>query len=228
MTEAGNTGRAFWALLRRDFQLVIRNRGEWLQPLFFLMVVVSLFPLGLGPGPNLLARIAPGVIWIGALLASILSLDALFRSDFEDGSLEQLVISGQPLSLLLSAKLLAHWLVTGVPIVLLCPLLGLWMNLPGDALPVLIASLLLGTPILTLIGGIGAALTVGLRRGGQLLSLLVLPLLVPELILATSAVTSVADGLNAAGHLLWLAVLLILAVTLAPFACAAAVRISVS
>jgi len=218
----------FIALLRRDFLMVLRNKSEWLQPLFFLVVVVSLFPLGLGPGPTLLSRIAPGVVWIAALLASVLSLDHLFRSDYEDGSLEQLMLGNQSLSLLVLAKLLAHWLTTGLPIIALSPLLAVWLNLPMEAFPTLVKSLVLGTPVLTLVGGIGAALTVGLRGGGQLLALLVFPLLVPVLIFATMGVAAVAGGMEANAQLGLMFAYLIMALTLAPFACAAALRISIS
>ncbi len=219
---------SFIALLRRDFLMILRNKSEWLQPLFFLVVVVSLFPLGLGPGPTLLARIAPGVIWIAALLASVLSLDQLFRSDYEDGSLEQLMLGNQSLSLLVFAKLLAHWLTTGLPIIALSPLLAVWLNLPMEAFPTLVKSLILGTPVLTLVGGIGAALTVGLRGGGQLLALLVFPLLVPILIFATMGVSAVAGGMEASAHMGLMFAYLIMSLTLAPFACAAALRISIS
>jgi heme exporter protein B len=218
----------FIALLRRDFIMVLRNKSEWLQPLFFLVVVVSLFPLGLGPGPTLLSRIAPGVVWIAALLASVLSLDQLFRSDYDDGSLEQLMLGNQSLSLLVLAKLLAHWLTTGLPIIALSPLLAVWLNLPMEAFPTLVKSLVLGTPVLTLVGGIGAALTVGLRGGGQLLALLVFPLLVPVLIFATMGVAAVAGGMQATAQLGLMFAYLIMALTLAPFACAAALRISIS
>lgn len=218
----------FIALLKRDLLMVLRNKSEWLLPLFFLIIVVSLFPLGIGPGPTLLSRIAPGVIWIAALLASVLSLDHLFRSDYEDGSLEQLMIGGQPLTLLVLAKLLAHWLTTGLPIIALSPLLAVWLNLPMEALPTLVKSLVLGTPVLTLVGGIGAALTVGLRGGGQLLALLVFPLLIPVLIFATMGVSAVAGGMQATAHLGLMLAYFLLALTLAPFACATALRISVS
>ena len=146
------TGTAFGALLRRDFLLAYRRRAELLQPLVFLMVVTTLFPLGVGPSPQLLSNIAPGVIWIAALLASVLSLDSLFRSDFEDGTLEQMLLSGQSLALIALARIVAHWLVAGLPIVLLSPLLAMWMNLPDEGLPILIESLVIGTPILSLIG----------------------------------------------------------------------------
>ena len=219
---------AFYSLLKRDLLLTVRSRAEALQPLFFLLVVVSLFPLGLGPGPALLARIAVGVIWIAALLASTLSLDGLFRADFDDGSLEQFLTSGHSLSALVLAKIISHWLTTGLPIVIFSPLLAVWLNLPYTALPVLLKSLLLGTPVFSLIGAIGAALTVGLRQGGQLLALLIFPLLIPVLILATGAVSAATDNMGSNAYLLWMAAYAVLMLTLAPFACAAALRISLS
>ena len=219
---------SFMALLRRDFLLAYRRRAELLQPLVFLLVVVTLFPLGVGPSPQLLANIAPGVIWIAALLASVLSLDSLFRSDYEDGTLEQMVLSGQPLALIALARIVAHWLVAGLPIVLLSPVLALWMNLPDEGVPVLIKSLIIGTPMLSLIGAIGAALTVSLKRGGQLLSLLVFPLYVPLLILATSAVSSAVAGLPYTGQLGLILAGMIGALTLAPFATATALKLSLS
>ena len=222
------TGTAFGALLRRDFLLAYRRRAELLQPLVFLLVVTTLFPLGVGPSPQLLANIAPGVIWIAALLASVLSLDSLFRSDFEDGTLEQMVLSGQSLALIALARIVAHWLVAGLPIVLLSPLLAMWMNLPDEGVPVLIKSLVIGTPILSLIGAIGGALTVSLKRGGQLLSLLVFPLYVPLLILATSAVGAAVVDLSYTGQLGLIFSGLIVALTLAPFATAAALKLSLS
>ncbi|MDX2419136.1 MAG: heme exporter protein CcmB [Xanthomonadales bacterium] len=222
------TGTAFVALLRRDFLLAYRRRAELLQPLVFLLVVVTLFPLGVGPSPTLLANIAPGVIWIAALLATVLSLDSLFRSDFEDGTLEQMVLSGQSLALIALARTVAHWLVAGLPIVLLSPLLAMWMNLPDEGLLILIESLAIGTPVLSLIGAIGGALTVSLKRGGQLLSLLVFPLYVPLLILATSAVSSAVVDLPYTGQLGLMVAGLIASLTLAPFATAAALKLSLS
>jgi len=222
------TGTAFMALLRRDFLLAYRRRAELLQPLVFLLVVVTLFPLGVGPSPTLLANIAPGVIWIAALLATVLSLDSLFRSDFEDGTLEQMVLSGQSLALIALARTVAHWLVAGLPIVLLSPLLAMWMNLPDEGLLILIESLAIGTPVLSLIGAIGGALTVSLKRGGQLLSLLVFPLYVPLLILATSAVSSAVVDLPYTGQLGLMVAGLIASLTLAPFATAAALKLSLS
>ena len=222
------TGTAFGALLRRDFLLAYRRRAELLQPLVFLLVVTTLFPLGVGPSPQLLSNIAPGVIWIAALLASVLSLDSLFRSDFEDGTLEQMVLSGQSLALIALARIVAHWLVAGLPIVLLSPLLAMWMNLPDEGVPVLIKSLVICTPILSLIGAIGGALTVSLKRGGQLLSLLVFPLYVPLLILATSAVGAAVVDLPYTGQLGLMFSGMIVALTLAPFATAAALKLSLS
>ena len=227
-TTNGSLSGAFIALLRRDLLLAFRRRTELLFPVIFLMVVVSLFPLGIGPGPQLLARIAPGVIWIAALLATVISLDGLFRSDFEDGTLEQFVISGHPLTLIALAKICAHWLVAGLPIVLLSPLLSLWMNLPVESLGVLILTQGLGTPVLSLIASIGVGLTISLKRGGQLLSLLVFPLYVPILIIATAAVMAASDGLPYTQFLGLLTAGLITSVTLAPFAAAAALKISLS
>ena len=219
---------AFAALIRRDFLLAYRRRAELLQPLVFLLVVITLFPLGVGPSPQLLANIAPGVIWIAALLATVLSLDSLFSSDFDDGTLEQMILSGQSLTLIALARTVSHWLVAGLPIVLLSPLLALWMNLPDAGQSVLIKSLLIGTPVLSLIGAIGSALTVSLKRGGQLLSLLVFPLYVPLLILATSAVSSAVAGMPYTGQLGLMLAGLIAALTLAPFATAAALKLSLS
>jgi heme exporter protein B len=219
---------AFAALLRRDFLLAYRRRAELLQPLVFLLVVTTLFPLGVGPSPQLLANIAPGVIWIAALLASVLSLDSLFRSDYEDGTLEQMVLSGQSLALIALARIVAHWLVAGLPIVLLSPLLAIWMNLPDAGVPILIKSLVIGTPVLSLIGAIGGALTVSLKRGSQLLSLLVFPLYVPLLILATSAVSAAVVDLPYTGQLGLMFSGMIVALTLAPFATAAALKLSLS
>lgn len=227
MSRPGTTA-AFSALLRRDFLLAYRRRAELLQPLVFLLVVTSLFPLGVGPSPQLLANIAVGVIWIAALLATVLSLDSLFRSDYEDGTLEQMVMSGQPLALIALARIVAHWLVAGLPIVLLSPLLALWMNLSSEGVPVLLLSLMIGTPVLSLIGAIGGALTVSLKRGGQLLSLLVFPLYVPLLILATSAVNAAVAGLPYNGQLGLMLAGMIAALTLAPFATAAALKLSLS
>ena len=221
-------GRAFFALLRRDLLLAFRRRTELLFPVIFLLVVVSLFPLGIGANPALLQAVAPGVIWVAALLAALLSIENVFRSDFEDGSLEQYLLSSHPLSVLVLAKITAHWLVTGLPLLLISPLLGILMGLPIDAIKILFITLLLGTPVLSLIGAVGVALTVGLRKGGMILSLLVLPLYVPVLIFASSAVDTAATGLPVTAHLSLIAALLLLALSLSPFATAAALRVSLS
>ncbi|MFA5628040.1 MAG: heme exporter protein CcmB [Thiohalomonadaceae bacterium] len=218
--------RAGSALLRRDLSLAMRQRGQWLNPLLFFVLVVALFPLGLNPDPNLLRTIAPGVIWVGALLAAMLSLETLFRSDFDDGSLEQMALTSHPLALLVLAKSMAHWLVSGLPLLLMAPLLALLLNLESHAVLILLTTLALGTPLLSLIGGIGVALTVGLRRGGVLLSLLVLPLYVPVLIFAAGAVGNAQAGMAVTGQLAFLGALLALAIALAPLATAAALRIS--
>ena len=220
--------QAFNALMKRDLLLAFRHRGELANPLLFFFMIVTLFPLGVSPDVVLLRKIAPGVIWIAALLAALFSLESLFRSDFEDGALEQMLLSPQPLSLLVLAKVLAHWLVSGLPMLLLAPLLGLLMAMPQAAIAALELTLAIGTPLLSLIGAIGVALTVGLRRGGVLLTLLIMPLYIPVLIFATNAVTAAAAGMPIAGQIYFLASLLVLALTLAPLAIAAALRISVS
>ncbi|MDD5034095.1 MAG: heme exporter protein CcmB [Methylococcaceae bacterium] len=220
--------QAFYALLKRDLLLAFRHRGELANPLLFFLMIVTLYPLGVSPETEMLRKIAPGVIWIAALLAALFSLENLFRSDFEDGALEQMLLSAQPLSLLALAKVLAHWLVSGVPMLLLAPVLGLLLSMPEKAILALELTLGLGTPLLSLVGAIGVALTVGLRRGGVLLTLLVMPLYIPVLIFATNAVTAAAAGMPIAGQIYFLASLLMLALTLAPVAIAAALRISVS
>jgi heme exporter protein B len=220
--------RAFFALLQRDLLLAFRHRGELANPLLFFMIVVTLFPLGVSPEEPLLRKIAPGVIWIAALLAALFSLENMFRSDFDDGALEQIALSPHPLSVLVLAKVLAHWLVSGLPMLLMAPLLALFLAMPTRAIYALELTLLVGTPLLSLIGAIGVALTVGLRRGGILLTLLVLPLYIPVLIFATNAVTAAGAGMPVEGQLYFLAALLALALTLAPFATAAALRISLS
>ncbi|RMD70439.1 MAG: heme exporter protein CcmB [Gammaproteobacteria bacterium] len=220
--------KAFYLLLRRDLLLAFRHQGELANPLLFFIMVVSLFPLAVGPGQNTLSLIAPGVIWVAALLASLVSLDRIFRSDLEDGFLEQMLLSPHPTSILVLAKVIAHWLVTGLPLLLMAPLLAILLHLPSEGTAALMATLFIGTPILSLVGAIGVALTVGLRRGGVLLSLLLLPLYVPVLIFASSAVEVAASGLPIAAQLSFLGALFVLALTLAPLAAAAALRISLS
>ena len=217
----------FSLLVARESRLLFRRPAELANPLVFFAIVIALFPLAVGPQTQLLQSLSPGLVWVAALLAVLLSLDGLFRSDFEDGSLEQWVVSPHPLALLVLAKVLAHWLFSGLALVLLAPLLGLMLGMPASALPVLLVSLLLGTPILSLLGAVGAALTVGLKRGGLLLALLILPLYIPVLILGSGALQAALQGLPASGYLLWLSSLTALAVTLAPFAIAAGLKISV-
>ena len=219
---------AFAETLRRDLLIALRRRGEIANPLVFFVIVIALFPLGIGPTPEDLARIAPGVLWVVALLASLLSTDMVFRADHDDGSLEQLVRSPDPLYLLAIAKIAVHWLVTGLPLTLLSPLMGAMLYLPGAAAPALVLSLLLGTLTLSLVGGIGAALTVGLRKGGVILSLLVLPLYIPVLIFAADAVQTAAVGIPVTAQLSFLAALLAGALALAPLATAASLRVSLS
>ncbi|MDT4328405.1 heme exporter protein CcmB [Methylomonas sp. MED-D] len=220
--------QAFWAIVRRDLMLAFRRRAEMANPLMFFVLVVTLFPLAIGAQPNLLQAVAPGVIWVSALLATLLSLDGLFRSDFEDGSLEQMLISPQPLSVLVLGKIAAHWLVTGLPLLLVAPLLAVFLGLPERAMGTLWLSLIIATPLLSLIGAVGVALTVGLRRGGMLLSLLVLPLYVPVLIFASGAVDRAAGGLPVSAQLNILLAMLLAALVLVPLPTAAALKMSVN
>jgi heme exporter protein B len=223
---SGSLAAVFGAVLRRDLVLALRRRSDVLTTFFFFIIVVSLFPLGVVPEPNTLRAIAPGVVWVAALLASMLALSRLLAGDFADGTLEQLALAPQPLSMLLLAKTLAHWLVTGLPLVLIAPVLGLQFDLPGDSLGILTAGLALGTPVLSLVGAIGAALTLGVRGAGGLLALLVLPLYVPVLIFGAAAVSASASGMSASGHLSLLGAFLLIAAALSPWATAAAVRIA--
>jgi len=220
--------RAFTLLLKRDLTLAIRHRAEMINPLLFFVLVTSLFPLGIGADPKLLQMIGPGVIWVAALLAALLSLEGIFRSDFEDGTLEQFLLSSHPVSVLVLAKVLAHWLITGLPLLVISPLLGVLLGLPGDAILILLVTLALGTPVLSLIGAVGVALTVRLRKGGMILSLLVLPLYVPLLIFAANAVDTAAAGFPVTAHLSLISALLVLSLSLSPLATAAALRISLS
>ncbi len=197
-----------------------------LTALFFFVIVCSLFPLGIGPEPALLRKIAPGVLWVAALLATLLGLPRMFAADHQDGTLEQMALSPSPLGLLVAGKILAHWLVSGLPLVLLAPVLGIQFDLAPDALGVLVLALLLGTPLLSLIGAIGAALTLGVRGGGVLLALLVLPLYVPALIFGAGAVEAHIAGLAFAGHFSLLGAMLAVALFFAPWATTAALRIA--
>jgi len=226
--KPGSVSAACRALVTRDLALAWRRRSDALNPLLFALIVVALFPFALGPETAVLERIAAGTIFVAVLLAGLLSLDQLFRSDLEDGSLEQLVLSPHPLSLLLACRIAVHWLTTALPVLVVAPLLALLLHLPANVLPVLLAALALATPLLSLIGAVCVALTVGLRRSGMLLTLLVLPLLVPVLIFGAGACSAAQVGLPFAAPLLWLGAWLVLAVVLAPLATAAALRISLT
>jgi heme exporter protein B len=213
---------AFLGVIRRDLLLAMRNRADVLSSVFFFIIVAALAPLGLGPEPAMLRTIGPGMLWIAALLASMLALHRLFAQDHADGTLEQMLLSPEPATLLVAGKILAHWITTGIPLIVLSPLLALQFGLPAEQVLILMASLLLGTPILSLIGAIGAALTLGVRGGGVLIALLVLPLYVPVLIFGAGA----AVAPDPQSHLFLLGGLLAAAVALAPWATAAALRIA--
>ncbi|HKC45692.1 MAG TPA: heme exporter protein CcmB [Burkholderiales bacterium] len=213
-------------VLRRDLLLAMRRKSEALAPVLFFVVVASLFPLGIGPEPELLRRIGPGVLWVGALLATLLALGRLFAADYEDGTLEQMALSPEPLVALVLAKVIAHWVTSGLPLVVLAPLLALQYGLPADTIAVLVASLALGTPVLGLVGAIGAALTLGVRGGGLLVALLVLPLYVPALIFGAGAVDANLAGTGAEAHLSLLGACLAIAAFFAPWAITAALRIA--
>ena len=214
------------AVAHRDLLLARRRRVEALLPLGFFVVAAGLFPIGVGPEPQTLRQIAPGVVWVCALLAAMLSVTQMFASDLQDGSLEQMLLAPEPLVALVAGKVLAHWLTSGVPLVIASPLIGLLFGLPAAAIGMLAFTLLLGTPILSLLGAVGAALTLGLRSGGALVFLLVLPLTVPALIFGTGAVVAIEGGLPAQAHLSLLGALLIATLLGAPVATAAALRIS--
>jgi len=226
--KPGTTAAACAAVLGRDLALVWRRRGDALNPVLFAIIVVALFPFALGPETEVLARIAAGTIFVAVLLAGLLSLDGLFRSDLEDGSLEQLVLSPHPLALLLACKIAVHWLTTALPLIAVGPLLALLLHLPDGVLPVLVGALALATPLLSLIGAVCVALTIGMRRSGMLLTLIVLPLIVPVLIFGAGACNAAQLALPTAAPLLWLAAWLALALVLAPLAAAAALKISLT
>ncbi|TCT18125.1 heme exporter protein CcmB [Thiobaca trueperi] len=220
--------RVFWCVLTRDLTLALRRRTDVLTTLFFFVIVVSLFPLGVGTERQVLQILGPGVVWVAALLASMLALERLFAADYEDGTLEQMLLTAQPLSLLVLAKITAHWLLTGLPLVLIAPLVGMQYHLSDTAIGVMMLALLLGTPVLSLIGAIGAALTLGLRGGGILLSLLILPLYIPVLVYGAGAIeVSVIDLSDTQPYLGLLGAFLLVALIFAPVASAAALRISV-
>jgi heme exporter protein B len=216
----------FLAVVQRDLKLASRRRIDTLLPLAFFLVALSLFPLGVGPEPQTLRQIAPGIVWVCALLASMLSVSQLFAGDLADGSLEQMLLAPQPAIALAAAKCTVHWLLTGLPLIVATPLVGVLFDLSGPALAALVAGLVLGTPILSLLGALGAALTLGLRSGGMLLILIVLPLATPALIFGAGAVSMVEAGLSASGHFSLLGALLIATAIGAPWATAVALRIS--
>jgi len=219
--------KVFWCILTRDITLAMRRRTDVLTTLFFFIIVVSLFPLGVGSERAMLRELGPGVVWVAALLASMLALERLFAADYDDGTLEQMLLTAQPLSLLVLGKVTAHWLLTGLPLVLIAPLVAMQYALEDQAMWIMMASLLVGTPVLSLIGAIGAALTLGLRGGGILLSLLILPLYIPVLVYGSGAVTvSMIQVADTAPYFYLLGAFLLVALVFAPLASAAALRIS--
>ncbi|KGL56749.1 heme ABC transporter permease [Pantoea ananatis] len=213
-------------LIQRELRIACRRGAEVVNPLWFFLIVITLFPLGIGPDPQQLARIAPGIVWVAALLSSLLALERLFRDDINDGTLEQLLLSPTPLPVMVLGKVIAHWLVTGLPLILLSPLAALLLSLDIPSWRAVALTLLLGTPTLSFLGAIGVGLTVGLRRGGVLLSLLVLPLAIPVLIFASAAIDAAGQGVAIGGYLALLGAMLVASATLAPFATAAALRIT--
>lgn len=216
----------FTLILKRDLTIALRHKDDILNPLLFFIIVVTLFPLGIGPESSTLTKIAPGIIWVAALLSTLLSLERLFKADHADGSLEQMLLSPHPVFVLVLAKIVAHWLLTGLPLILIAPLLAVLMHLHQDSYGALMLTLLLGTPVLSLLGAIGVALTVGLKKGGILLSLLVLPLYIPVLIFATSAIDTAAMNLPYSGQIAIIAALLVGSLSLAPFAVSSALKVS--
>jgi heme exporter protein B len=226
MSQSG-VADAVYGIIRRDILIVFRRRADAVTIVFFFVIVTSLFPLGIGPEPAVLRMIAPGVLWVAALLSCLLSLSRLFTPDYQDGTLEQLVLVPQPLTVLVMAKVAAHWLLSGLPLVVLSPVLGLQYGLAGDALGFLMLSLLLGTPTLSLIGAIAAALTLGVRGSSVLVALLALPLFIPVLIFGAGAVSNHVAGIGAGANLSLLGACLLLAMVLAPWATSAALRLTV-
>jgi len=220
--------QVFVAQIKRDLLLGVVKRNEWINPIVFLVLVQSLFPLALGGNPELLVNIAPAVIWVSALLATLVSLDSLFRDDFDDGSMEQMYLSASPFYVFTFAKIISHWLLSGLPLVLICPLLAMSFGIELRVLPVIFLSLMLATPVLCCISSLATALTLNARRGGVLLSLIILPLYVPVLVFATGALAQANIGTSAAGALYMLAALFIFALSVTPFALSAALKVSLS
>jgi heme exporter protein B len=223
-----STASAFWATLKRDFLVSFKRKNDIVNPFMFFLIVATLFPIGIGPDPDRLSEIAAGVLWISALLAAMLSMDSLYRADFEDGSLEQLLLSPHPLFFMVLAKNISHWLISGLPVVLASPLIAYMLKLPADAYGILFITLLLGTPVFSLLGSIGVALTVGLGSRGLILAVIILPMSVPILIFGTLAVQTSLNGASPAGYIALMLAVLAAALSLAPLASAAALRISVN
>ncbi|AIW18214.1 heme ABC transporter permease [Vibrio coralliilyticus] len=216
------------SIIRRELLIAFRRQADIFNPLWFFIIVITLFPLSIGPEPNLLARIAAGIVWVAALLSALLSLERLFRDDFQDGSLEQMMLMPVPLPIVVISKVIAHWVLTGLPLILISPLLAILLSLDMNSWLAVVTTLLIGTPTLSFIGAIGVALTVGLQKGGVLLSLLVLPLYIPVLIFATSAIDAASLGMAYNGQLAILGAMFMGAMTLTPFAISAALRVSVN
>ncbi|NRF61724.1 heme exporter protein CcmB [Vibrio coralliilyticus] len=216
------------SIIRRELLTAFRRQADIFNPLWFFIIVITLFPLSIGPEPNLLARIAAGIVWVAALLSALLSLERLFRDDFQDGSLEQMMLMPVPLPIVVISKVIAHWVLTGLPLILISPLLAILLSLDMNSWLAVVTTLLIGTPTLSFIGAIGVALTVGLQKGGVLLSLLVLPLYIPVLIFATSAIDAASLGMAYNGQLAILGAMFMGAMTLTPFAISAALRVSVN
>ena len=228
IADQATTYEAFIATLKRDLLVAFKRKNDIVNPLMFFIIVCSLFPIGISPDPERLGEIAAGVLWISALLASLLAMDSLFRNDFEDGSLEQLLISPHPLYFLVLAKNIAHWLISGLPVVIISPVVAYMLRLPGDSYGTLFATLLIGTPVLSLVGSIGVALTVGLGSRGLILAVITLPMSVPVLIAGTLTIQETLNGASLVGYMAILGAMFIGSLTLAPLASATALRISVN
>lgn len=228
IADQATTYEAFIATLKRDLLVAFKRKNDIVNPFMFFIIVCSLFPIGISPDPERLGEIAAGVLWISALLASLLAMDSLFRNDFEDGSLEQLLISPHPLYFLVLAKNIAHWLISGLPVVIISPVVAYMLRLPGDSYGTLFATLLIGTPVLSLVGSIGVALTVGLGSRGLILAVITLPMSVPVLIAGTLTIQETLNGASLVGHMAILGAMFIGSLTLAPLASATALRISVN
>lgn len=228
MRKKISTWSAFRIIVKRDFVLSFRQPAEVINPVLFFILVIILFPFAVGSDTTLLVKISTGIVWVSALLASMLSIDHIFKGDYEDGTLEEMILSAHPTSVLVLAKILAHWMMTALPVIIVAPVLGLMLGMPPSGIETLLFTLLLGTPVLSLIGAIGVALTIGLKGGGVILSLLILPLYIPVLIFASGAVSNSIAGLDVSGQIYMLAGFCVLALFLAPVAIAAALKISLS